>query len=292
MDAIVKQFKLISPALLAVICLLGAALPTEWLASLPIASWIKMLGELQALSFVGWILPDEQHSNIGLVRIVLVFVAGVLLASLAVRDYSQFFPQRFNVKVFFDEEGIDKTLRQFTDDEATSLRLASDWQTARRKYFQDMNARLAAKQLSFRFQIDDGLTNGSGVGELKGRLLDRWGFQKYRLSEGGGRLTFATTVAGGRPTQLFTSYSLLDTNLNEIEVSLADIYLLRPIVIMPEFKQMIYLTAEEELVDHILATATKIKFAPFVDIGWTLYLYKQSDGWRVPIGYAIYDPMR
>lgn len=289
MDPILKTGKLIWPAMVGILCAAIAALPEQWMVLLPIGPVLKALSKWPTLSWVELVYSDGQ-TNLTHVRIILATSAFALIVYLGIRDYSRFFPQRFNIKVYFDDDGIVKALQEFDTSEISKLNLVNDWKSSKIKYFENLNARLSEASFSFRFRHVDGSTSGSGHGTLKARLLDRWGVQKYKIMDGHGQLTFVNIAPRSGTTQLFTGYKLLDSRANDLKVALSDIYTMKPIILMPEFKQVIHRTAEAEEFDHILCTATKIRFLPIIDLGTTIYMFKQDDGLRVPIGYAIYEP--
>jgi hypothetical protein len=291
MDPVVKLGRLVWPALVSLLCIALALLPGNWIASVPIEPLLKTLSKWPALSWLELVHHDGQTNYIP-VRLALGVSAVFFLVYLGVRDYSQLFPQRFNVKVYFDNDGVTEALQNFDSREIATLNLPKDWKAAKEEYFDNLNSKLADAGFSFRFSHLDGSTSGSGTGiVVKAHLVERWGLQKYKISEGSGELTFVTPVPNKEPIQLTTKYKLSDSRANHFEVSLFDIYMMKPIVIMPEFKQMIHRTAEAKgEFDHILRTVTKIKFLPVLDIGTTIYMLKLADRAHIPIGYAVYEP--
>jgi hypothetical protein len=290
MDPVLKQGKLVWPGLAGLLCIVLAILPDRWTASLPIQPLVQALSKVPSISWLE-LIYDDGRMEYALLRIALSISAVILLVYAGIRDYSAFFPQRFKIKVYFDNEGLTEVLQGFDSRQLAKLNLCKDWQAAKETYFTNLNSKLANAGFAFRFSSLDGSTSGNGKGEIKGRLVARWGLQKYKIVDGSGDMMFVTPVSNKDPLQLITKYKLSDSRANELEVALLDIYRMRPIVIMPEFIQMIHRTAEAKgEFDHVLCTATRITFLPIIDIGTTVYLQKQADGTRVPIGYAIYEP--
>ena len=285
-----KQGKLVWPALVGLLCVAVAVLPDRWIASLSIGQLLHALSKWPAISWLELLYHDGQTEYV-LIRIALGVSAALLFIYLGIRDYSRFFPQRFNVKVYFDNDGVTEALQTFDSREIVKLNLLKDWKAAKEAYFNNLNSKLAEAGFSFRFSDANGSTSGGGTGILKARLVERWGLQKYKILEGSGDLLFVTPVSNKEPLQLITKYKLSNSRANDFEVPLSDVYRMKPIVIMPEFNQVIHRTADAKgEFDHVLCTATKIKFLPVIDIGKTIYLLKQPDGVRVPIGYCIYEP--
>jgi hypothetical protein len=285
MDPVKKQLNLLWPAIAAVLCVIAAGLPKDWLKA--IGPLIKPVSQMPYLSFLDS-LYKEDGGDPGLLRIALLIAALVLIVTVGLRDYSSFFPHRFKIRVYFDDAGLFKTLAEYNKRELALLNLADNWQPVRDAYLNDLNQRLAEAKEPFRF--DRARTYGGGDGVIVGKM-EHWGIQKYKIAEGHGNLEFVNDEPRDQRTTLDTGYNLRDTPANSLAVRLIDIYRMKPLIIMPEFNQEIKRTmGSAKEIDHVLCTATKITFMPYVDIGTTIYLFKQEDGRRVPIGYAIYEP--
>jgi len=285
MDSVYQEMNLLLPAIGAVLCAVAAVLPAGMLRA--VGPLIKAASKLPYLSWLE-ILHKGGRSKLGLLRLAFGIAALTSFLFVGGRDYSSFFPHRFKIRVYFDDAELLKALGEFNKEELASLNLKGNWQTTRGMYFRDLNQRLDKAKEAFRFYPTK--TYGGGDGVIVGQMA-HWGIQKYRIVEGHGNLVFANDDTRGEATTLVTAYELRDTPENFITVGFLDIYRMKPLVIMPEFNQVIKRTmGSQKEIDHVLCTATKIKFMPYVDIGTTIYLFKQDDGRRVPIGYAIYEP--
>jgi hypothetical protein len=288
MDSAIKQLKLVWPGLVGLACFAVACLfPDEWIASLPLHAILKVIGKLPGMSWLEWLYPEGQV-QVTPFRIGLVAASVVCAVGVAFRDYSEFFPKRFGITVYFDNQGIQDVLNKYSSKELKRLNLMTAWEPEKEAYFKRLNQKLESGGFNFRFSNGYPPTLGSGQGTLAGEKVKRWGFQKYKIVEGSGNLSFETRA---QPLHLRTTYELADSRGNDVEAGMLDVFLMRPMMIMPEFHQVFHRTIEaQDEFDHILVTATKIKFLPIIDLGSTLYLYPQENGFRIPIGYAVYGP--
>lgn len=237
-------------------------------------------------------LPNATTCKASLLIPTLIFVAIAICAIIwaVFRDYAKFFPREFQIKVYFDEEGIKKTIAKFGD--LRQLNLEGLWEKKRKEYFSRLNKDLSDNHIPFVFSLARGETIGEGKGCFEAKLNEYWAFQRYKIEKANGEITFKTISRGSQQEQnVDTQYELLNVDTCLIEPSIMDIYIRRSALIMPEFKQLIKLSqGAPPRYDHFLTAATKVKIWPCVDIGKTLYLVRGNEDGYIPIGYAIYTP--
>jgi len=193
------------------------------------------------------------------------------------------------MEVFFDNEGLEKSLNQFTEQELIDLRVKNNWHQDKREYFTTLNKELEKRGYSFRFDENNGTFYGKGETYFEVKKVNEW--QKYIIEKAEGSLIYTLETPEEKIETLVSNFQLLETESNHIKGSLSDIYLHFTKILHPEFKQIVRLSPTEEFYHHNLVAATKIRFFPIVDIGRTIYLFREeTENKLIPIGYAIYIP--
>ncbi|QCK01075.1 hypothetical protein DAA61_38905 [Bradyrhizobium sp. WBAH33] len=89
----------------------------------------------------------------------------------AFSDYSHSFPDLLNVNVFFEGDGIEKTIQSMSDDDITKLNLTSDWKQRKKEYYTKINNELQELGIPFKFRDAPGQT--SATGQLRFRTQPR-----------------------------------------------------------------------------------------------------------------------
>jgi len=228
-------------------------------------------------------------------RVVIIVVACAFFSYPAFRDYSTLFPKHLYMEIFFDTEGIEQSLGQFSKAELSMFHIDGNWKDAKEKYFERIESKLRkdATDISapseFKFKDPNFHVYSKGSTSFDVKAID--GFQKYRIIEAKG-LVEHVCEAAGNPSYAFSSeFELLDTKANWISLGLKNIYLPSgwTYILTPRFKQIFRNMKGERCWDHTLLAVTKVRYFPLSKIGRTAYLYKPSDHDAcIPIGYAIY----
>jgi hypothetical protein len=65
--------------------------------------------------------------KIWLVRALLLFAAVASLVRGLTVDFSKYFPAKLNMDVYFDERGIERSLRTFSTNDCSEVSLAANW---------------------------------------------------------------------------------------------------------------------------------------------------------------------
>jgi len=193
----------------------------------------------------------------------------------------------FSLPAFRD----DNALKQFTTNELGDLSIAEDWRTQRNEYISSLNKVLEGIKNPFRFASTPGTVRSKGENYFEVRKVESWGWQRYRIVAGKGSVTHLYEVPQQLPKTIRSDFELRETDSNNIEMSLADIYFKWTKVIKPEYKQEFVLSPDNTLYSHDLTALTRVRFFPYLDISKTVYLIRSKiPGKYVPIGYAIYYP--
>lgn len=225
-----------------------------------------------------------------LVRLLLLLGALILFGFPAFRDYSNLYPSHYDMDVYFDDEGVEKTLQDFTDDEIKALQITKDWKGEKKLYLQKLT-----KDISSILGVPDFFSKGADCVHSTGTTtfdVDKIeGWQNYYIREATGQLTHILELPNKERKQFHSRFELMSTRDNYIHATLSDIYFRWTKVLKPSFKQIASLSAagDKTIYHHYLIAVIKIWFFPVCRIGNTVYLLKNGDGKTyVPIGYAVY----
>lgn len=237
-------------------------------------------------------------STILMVRIVITVLSGISFAYPAFRNYSDLFPDFFSMEVFFDNEGISKTIEQFDNRDLAGFNLVENWRPEKKKYFETIESKLMNNHIpgpsNFKFSDPNYNVFSSGNTEFKIRKIA--GFQKYSIVSAGGSVEHCSEKAGGETYKASSEFKLLSSSQNLISIKLWDMYLPTgwTYTLSPSFKQIFRNSKGKQCWDHTLIAVTKVRYFPVPSIGRTLYLYQPDPSHPndvVPIGYCevLYD---
>jgi hypothetical protein len=223
------------------------------------------------------------------VRILFVVLATLFFLIPGFRDYSGFFPERLQLGVFFDNQGLENFLKSLSTEDFRRIALNSDWKKKKTEYIVSMNAELAKVNVPFSFSEIPGQTFGRGELKFKVKMIDKWGAQLYKIVEAGGALVHTTDIPGSETRHIESRYVLNETDETLIRGSLKDVYINHGILIMPECRQLFRISPITERYYGSLIAATRIDIFPYLNISKTLYLVRQNDGSNVPLAYGTYS---
>ena len=237
-------------------------------------------------SLFGLVTIEREIQNVAFLRVLMALLALACFLLPAFRDYTRLFPTNYKVEVFFDDEGVERTLAQFSPRELKKLGIASNWRPVKMKYLRTIDKKIEELTgIPFPFDGPRGAVHSVGEAYFKVRKIKGW--QKYEIERAGGNLNHSFELPGKEPQHFFSRFELLPTDANQIEVSLADIYFRYTKILVPEFKQIVSLSPTEDFYLQKLVAVMKIRFFPVIDIGRTIYIAK-VEGTQIPIGYALY----
>ena len=245
---------------------------------------------------IGLIKIDLHIRSKVVVNLLIVTCSLVMLTFPAFRDYSKFFSSRYDMEVYYDDNGIESSLADYTKDEIESLNLNNQWRVEKKEYLRNLTS-----EVNKTFGMDNFFNNGNEYLHSEGsttfvvEAIEGW--QKYKIQEAECNLKHVLDLPKSKQTRTFYSKcELQNTSSNYITASMADIYLTHTKILKPYFKQIASMTEkgyDKTIYHHSLISLTKITFFPIIKIGNTIYLKKSKDEitW-VPIGYAIIKPVK
>lgn len=239
----------------------------------------------------GFATFERKLRKLSIIRLVLGAVALFFFFLPTLRDYARFFPAHMQMEIFFDDKGTDDALAQFKPDELEGLNISPTWHEEKSEYIASLNKVLEDINHPFRFDAAKGAVRSKGENYLSSRKVEAWGWQRYHIEAGRGSLEHTYEIPGQGIQSISSTFELLETDDNYIDLTLSDIYFGWTKVIKPVYKQKFTLSPKEVIYSHNLIALTKVRFFPYLDISKSVYLAKQKTGDKyIPVGYAIYYP--
>lgn len=84
------------------------------------------------------------------------------------------------MEVFFDDEGVDRALAQFSRVEVQNLKVNENWRAGKKEYLSLLNEELQKRVNSpFRFEGTRGAVHSKGEAYFEVKKVKGWGWQKY-----------------------------------------------------------------------------------------------------------------
>jgi hypothetical protein len=228
------------------------------------------------------------------VRSALLLGALFLFWQAASVDFASIFPSRMGVEVFYDVDGIRKTLKEFTPDELRDVNVPRDWEARLPGYDQVIRRHLATAwhDTDPKAASDTGFIHRENL-HARGEttfLLERLGFLDYHVRESEGVLDQMVDAPGATFPSFRTSFSLRNTPDDFIHATIPEVLSRGSIILKPRFKEAIATDARGASVqiDHVIVAMTKVHLWYYPRLGRTLYLWVAPDGKLVPVGYGVY----
>jgi hypothetical protein len=197
--------------------------------------------------------------------------------------------------VYFDQKGIKRTLRVFSDRDLADLIPASDWEMRVPRYDAEVVAGLNSLWLSRGTQNSPTLDNmGRELLHAQGETLlsvHRVNWLLYKISSGKGSLELLLESRDQPVFRFRSEFYLRDTADNYIRPRLIDLCRSPSIILRPEFKQVFQIEhgGADAPFNHRVAAVTRIRLLPTPSFSDTVYLWRDYDGRTVPVAYAIYS---
>lgn len=230
-----------------------------------------------------------------IVRLVAAAVGLICFAFALTVDFSKYFPRRLAMDVYFDQKGIKRTLRMFSDRDLGELAPAEDWEGRIARYDSEVVTGLNTLWANRGTRDPPSLENmGRDLLHAQGEttvVVQRMAWLLYRVVSGSGSLQLALETRD-RPVFRFRSeFYLRDTGDNYIRPQLLELARSPTVMLRPEFKQVFQIEqgGADAPFDHRVAALTKIRLLPTPSFSDTLYLWRDHDGKTVPVAYAIYS---
>jgi hypothetical protein len=210
-------------------------------------------------------------------------------------DFSQYFPTRLRMDVYFDKTGLSRTLRSFSLAELGDVRPPDDWQQRIAGYDASVLNGLmtlwnSRKTEHTPFIHDMSRESLHAQGETK-ICISKQGWLLYKVAEGSGTLHVGLDIPSRGTFRFRSEFYLRETGVNYIRPWPLDLIRSPTVVLRPEFKQVFQIEqgGPDAPFDHVVIGLTKLRLLPTPTFSDTIYLWRDPTGESVPVAYAIYS---
>lgn len=203
-------------------------------------------------------------------------------------DFGKLFPTEFRMQVFFDSEGIKKSLSSFPEQSLRDLGVEYEEDSAQEYYESlDKKREIVTGKISFFFTSNTEIFSEGRTSYFVEKLE---GIHRYRVSQSHGELTHTLVGENGQEETFVTLFQKIPSSGDFIFPTIKNVLIDRKIVMAPRFKQIIakYDLSSGKEIDHILTGITTVYLWPFPSYGNTIYLFRNREGKLTPIAYAVY----
>jgi hypothetical protein len=223
-------------------------------------------------------------------KVLLIILTLILIGSYLTRDYSKLFPSELDMEVFYDEEGLKKTIDILTPDEKKTIGINYlDYDKYQAVYYDALDEKVKEilKCNDF-FKIKNGIVHSSGMTTIKVEKIN--GFQNYYITESKGRLDHTCEAPNIESVSFSSSFDKINSSNDYLKPDLYRIFFNGEIILNTLYKQILSEGWRSNPVPfhHTVIGVTKIYLFPFPRYSNTLYLYKHDKGGLIPIAYAVY----
>jgi hypothetical protein len=229
-------------------------------------------------------------SNLFAVRCLLIFAAAAFSSAYLFYDYVALFPQHYKMEVFYDDAGIEQSLRPvFTAAEIDSFSIPKDVSDYKAQYFRQLDSEVQRVFGSSQFfSIKEGYVHATGQAYTVGEKLEGW--QNYHVAESEGELTHILEVPDLEPRQFYTRFEKMPSKDDYVSLTLADLLIKRSVVLRTQYKQILVQTKMSQgiLFKVSVVGVTKLTIFPWPHVSNTVYFAKFQNAGLVPIAYAVY----
>jgi hypothetical protein len=228
-------------------------------------------------------------SNIVLARTVLGILALLSMTAALLADYSELYPESLKMNVFFDQQGIYKTLRSFSKSECLELGIVEDYEPHQKIYYRMIDEELE-RVLGVRLAFVDHREDIYSEGETTFIVEKVSGVQRYHLEESEGKLRHVLERRREAPLHFMTFFEKKSSSRDYFEGDLWKLLTGRGCIIAPLFNQILAenMKTSGRIFDHAVVGVTRVRLYPFPCYSTTLYLSVVENVGLVPIGYAVY----
>ena len=233
-----------------------------WVSSpAEVYAYIPVLHETLELS-----IPVEYNIPVKIVLTVVTLIV-VLLIHLR-RDYGKFIPNHWDMKVFFDKEGLESVVKSFTDEERRNLRIPNDWQNYSVKFINHLNQQLKRYDESKIAKFGE---NTLGFGNFTYKYHKVPGQQKYHVDADDGYVEFNFSSQEEK-ISILAMFKQLPRAADYVEPSITDILYNFNTIVAPTFRLIISMDDLRHREIAAITCPTRIRFLPTIDVSRTLYM--------------------
>lgn len=224
-----------------------------------------------------------------LCRLILVCLSLSCIYYYFTMDFSSFFPQRYLMDVYWDEDGLRESLSKFSSKELEQIGFIDNNKESAKIYYDALDKTLK-KMLNYEgfFSTKEGIIHSHGESYFKVEKTS--GFHKYHIIEAEGELIHKLDRRNARSISFKTIFEKIPSSHDYFRPTFSDIIIKRGAILQPRFKQILMENYRSDgiVFDHTLVGVTKVNFFPVPSFGNSIYLFELPNGNLVPIAYAVY----
>jgi hypothetical protein len=222
-------------------------------------------------------------------KFVLLLLSLASLLSYLFFNFSDLFPSRLKMEVFFDLEGIKKCLCLYSPNELKELSIiTNDIEKYQNDYYESINVEAQKILKTPFFNLNNKDIHSEGETTF---VVEKFkGIQNYHITESKGELKHIIEREKLDKKEFYTFFEKISSPSDILTPSFKDIFISNKIILKPRFKQIITQKVKEKgkVFNHILCGYTIITFFPFPKYSKTIYLLDKNNVGLIPIGYAVY----
>jgi len=211
---------------------------------------------------------------------ILFLIAIVFLVIVPItRDYTQFISERYSLVVSYDTEDIERALEDFSDSELDKMKIKQGWQTDKDVMLNKLDSKVVEYSTITKFKF----SACRSIGETFCPIKKIGGLQKYRIPKSNGFLIHSLSLPDSKPYSFETKFHLIQPT--KIKLNIFNIIKNSLIIELP-YRQIASPKLSKKIYPCEIIAVTKISFLPLIEVGNTLYLIENENGYRIPIGFA------
>jgi len=222
-------------------------------------------------------------------RLLCIIAAFSVVPYFLSVDFSEFFPDQFQMEVFYDPSGIRSSLSTFSSDELKELGYNPANDKKAFAYYEALDKELKSllRYHGF-FTLRDGIVHSNGQTSFK--VIKTKGINSYYIETSKGELLHTLDRPHHKPIEFRSFFDKLPSPYDYVRPTITDILAKKSVLLEPRFRQVIAeLNKSEGVVfDHVLVSATKVFLFPYPKFSNSVYFYDSGKDGLIPVGYAVY----
>ncbi len=222
------------------------------------------------------------------VALCLLLGSIACLATIFIRNYSPYFPKKYEYDVYFDVEGIKETMSMMVEYAPTAISFDPSWKNDRSKELSLLDS-IIVKNIPgvnnfFSYPDAQYCLHSQGNADHEFELTSKW--QRYKITKVSGTIVHTLDIPNQTKTVLFSKYELLPSNFDYVQVRPLDICWRMSRIVRPIMKQSL-ISNGRDFYQLSIVGVTKVRLFPEPGLERSLFCI-ESDSGLVPICYAIY----
>jgi len=227
------------------------------------------------------------NNILGKIGIFILFLSS--LFSYATFDYSKYFPDRLQMEVFHDLQGINESLTFFSEKDLKRIGFSKLNSKQGDEYFKVLDEKIK-RVIGYESFFGGENPEATAIGETS-FIVEKTGiFHKYKIIESEGKLEHSKNTSNNGEEKVLSYFQKKSSSNDYIRPSFKDIVFHQEILIKPEFLQTVaeHQSSTQTNFDHRLIGATKVYLIPYPHFSNTVYFYRSKNEGAIPVGYAVY----